>query len=352
MHYFASSTLAYLRHNYSGFYLRDCGTILALAALLLLLTRPRNAKLLRWEVWCMAITSLVLFAIAHAVLFRLYLPHRYTYPLLPFFCIVIGVLVRPNLDALAARSRRALLIAPAVVLAVAFVALWYFPLGPELPLSRLGPRLSDAAPYLAVGAVVGLGAAALVFHTRGKEGRSTAAITATALVASSLLIAEVAAAGGLKSGGVTCRPAALYDYLGSLPKDTIIAGDPLNVNCVPIAARRPVVISQKLYQPWNTRYLPIIRQRMFDVVRAYYGPSTAALVDLRTRYGADYLLVRTRKRTRAWRWPPMAPFTGELRRILRAGKPQAALQLPKNCETWRGARFAVYSLACVAERSQ
>ena len=38
------------------------------------------------------------------MLFRLYLPHRYTYPLIPFFAIAAAVLLRPTWDVLAARA--------------------------------------------------------------------------------------------------------------------------------------------------------------------------------------------------------------------------------------------------------
>ena len=52
----------------------------------------------------MPIAALGLFGAAQAVLFRLYLPHRYTYALLPFFCIAIGVAVRPTFETLARRT--------------------------------------------------------------------------------------------------------------------------------------------------------------------------------------------------------------------------------------------------------
>jgi hypothetical protein len=106
------------------------------------------------------------------------------------------------------------------------------------------------------------------------------------------------------------------------------------------------VISQKLYQPWNPEYFEIIRDRMSRTVRAYYGPSVDALVDLRTRYGADYVVVRTRVRKHPWRH--MAPYSRELRRLLATVQVPAALQLPGRCLTWKRGQLEVYDLACVA----
>jgi hypothetical protein len=347
MHFFAESTLDYLRQNYSGFSLGAPGSLLAVAALFLLVVRPRNATLLRWEVWCMPIAALALFAAAHALLFRLYLPHRYTYSLLPFFCIAIGIALRPTIAAWAARTRLLLPAAAALPLALAWLALMAFPLGPQLSLSGLGSWLEDARWHLVAGLAAGLLLAAVLVGRaqRGKGLRAAAA--AAALVAGTLLAAEVTFAGGGKSpGALRCRTDGLARYLRTLPEDTIVAGEPRTLTCIPLAARRPVVISRKLYQPWEREYFAIIRDRMFHTVDALYGPSVAAIVDLRTRYGADYLLVRNTPREGPWHG--MAPFTGEVRRLLRAGHVPAAQRLPARCESWGNRTFALYSLACVA----
>jgi hypothetical protein len=351
MHFFLDSTLDFLTQNYSGFFLGAPGSLLAVAALFLLVVRPRNATLLRWEVWCMPVAALALFAAAHALLFRLYLPHRYTYSLLPFFCIVIGVALRPTLEAWAARARLWLLAAAALPLALALLALTVFPLGPQLSWSRFGSWLEDARWHLVAGLLVGLLLAALLAGRAEHRRRLGAGAAAAALVAGTLLAAEVTFAGGGESpGAAACRDDGLYRYLRTLPEDTIVAGEPSRLNCVPIAARRPVLISTKLYQPWEREFLAIIRDRMFSTVDALYGSSVAAVVDLRDRYGADYLLVRSSPSVRAWRG--LAPFTGEVRRLLRADHVPAAQRLPARCEVWGSGSFTLYGLACVASEAR
>jgi hypothetical protein len=344
MRFFVDSSLAYLKQNYSGFLLESAGSLLAVSALLLLVLRPRNAILLRWEVWCMPIAALGLFGIAHALLFLLYLPHRYTYSLLPFFCIVIAVVLRPTFEAWMQRTRA--LVAAAVVLPVVFalVALTVFPLGPQRSLSGFGSWLTGAAGYLATGFAVGVIAAAAL-ASRAREGAAAVAAAASALVLGSLLVAETTfAGGGRNSSATTCRYPRLYEYVGTLPENAIVAANPRNVHCIPIAARRAVVISRKLYQPWEESYFRIIRRRMFDSIAAFYGPSVKDVVALRTRYGADYLLVHA---VQEGPWPGMAPFTGEVRRLLRTVPESAVERLPIVCRTWRSPKFEVYSLACV-----
>lgn len=344
MHFFASSTLQFLKQNYSGFYLQYTGSILALAAALFLVLRPRNVRLLRWEVWCVPIAALVLFGAAHALLFRLYLPHRYTYALLPFFCIAIAVWARPTFQALAERRRALLLLAvPLVVLAALVLALTVFPLGPQLSAAAFRAWLEDAGPYLAVGLAVGLVVAAFVW--RGERGRAAAAAGAAAVVAGGLLVGAMTFAGETRAHGVVhCRDQALYRHLRTLPKNTIVAADPADSNCIPIAARRPVVISRKLYQPWAVDYFELIRERMFQTVEAYFGPSVEGITALRERYGADYLLVRDAPSKHYWR----PPFAGPVRRLRETVDEPAVERLPESCVTWSRGELTLYSLACVA----
>jgi hypothetical protein len=344
MHFFVSSTLDYLSQNYSGFFLEDSGSIIAVAALLLLLVRPRNARLLRWEVWCMPIAALALFGLSHAVKFQLYLPHRYTYPLLPFFCIVVGVLLRPTFEAFAGHRRLVLVAAALFGVVAAALALVAFPLGLRLSPWELGSWLVDAAPILALGLAVGL---VLAFVLRRWTTAAVSLGAATALVAGSVLVASVGYAdGGRGTGAVTCDEPGLYGFIRRLPEDVVVAADPFVSSCIPLATRRAVVISRKLYQPWALDYFESIRERMFLTVQAYYGPSVSAVTELRERFGADYLVLR--RRGEEPEWLDMEPFTSEVDRLRSATPVPAVERLPERCLARAGREFEVYSLACIA----
>ena len=58
-----------------------------------------------------------------------------------------------------------------------------------------------------------------------------------------------------------------------------------------MVSERPVVISRKLNQGLSPSYLRVARAHMFAMVEAYYGDSLAQVLALRTRFGADYLVV-------------------------------------------------------------
>ena len=344
LHFFAASPLEYLRQNRSGFDLQGAGSILVLAGLALLLVRRGNVRLLRREVLALPVVSLAAFGLAQAVLFRLYLPHRYTYPLVAFFAIVVGVTLHPTWTALRARARPpwpaalALLAAPAAIYLVAVCA---FPLGPRRP---VGDALAGAAVALAIG-LAGSGRAGVPAPARrGARGRRDGAR------------APGRAARRARSRGarVACPTGPAARYLGSLPEDAIIAGDPYDLKCVPFTARRAVVISTQLAPAYEVEYFLHGRARLYADLRAYYGPSADAIVDLRRRYGATHLWVRREaiehelRTPRGVRWHPWQdPYGKYVRALLRSGEP-AVLHLPPACRRWRLGAAEVYDIACIA----
>lgn len=341
VHFFVPSTLDYLSQRASGFDLRWSGSILVVAALALFIARPRNVLLPRREIWAMAIVSLALFGLAQALLFRLYLPHRYVYPLIPFLAIFIALAWRPTWQALADRLNRPWLWALlALVLppAVAFLALTVFPLGFRRSPERALAVFRDYAPYLAIALAFGV-VLALLLHNRRARWIGAAA------VAGALLVGEIGVA-GKRTPGVPCKRIEVLNYLGTLPKDAIIAGNPVELGCVPVVSKRAVVISEKLFQTWEVHYWHFTRRRMFDSVIAYYGGSLDAVLALRRRYGADYIVVEKRFQTKGWK--RKAPFTGFVKDLRKTVETPAVRRLPRECRTWSGDKDEVYDLACVA----
>ncbi len=363
LRFFASSTLEYLRQNRSGFDLRISGSMLVLAALALLLARPVNLRLLRGPVLAMPIVALGAYAAAQLVLFRLYLPHRYTYPLVAFAAIVVGVTLLPTWTALLARPR-ARLLAMATLCAppvVAIVAVHAFPLAPMEPWSRLasGPAaaIAAAAIVLAAAAAVGLtwsppawaaaARGALAPSSPRRGARVGAALCGVTLLGLLVVVPDHPPHGWRCPGGPAVR------FLAALPPEAIVAGDPIDLNCVPGTARRAVVVSAQLAPSYETAYLREGRARMFATLRAVYGPSLAAVTALRSRYGATHLWVRrgaiAAELRGAGRWRRRGePYRSFVRRTVAAGAVPAALRLPTACRRLRDGRDEVYDLSCVA----
>jgi uncharacterized membrane protein YidH (DUF202 family) len=344
--FFVPSTIDYLAQNRSGFDLGGSGAILAVAALALLAFRPANLRLLRREVLAMPVVALAGFAAAHAVLFQLYLPHRYTYPLHAFFAIAVAVSLRPTWTALWSRPRPRLpaflmLVAP---LAVYGFAVYVFPLGPTRELTGAGTAVAVAAGALAL-------AAAVALALRGRAAPALGALVTAAAVTGAMLASTEEWA-----RGTVCRAEGASGFIAGLPKDAVIAGDPRDLRCIPATARRPVVTSTQLAPAYEVDYFLDNRERMFATLRAYYGPSAGAIAALGERYGATHLWVRPKAVRRVmasggghWREGD-APYGRFIADLLRQGEP-AVLDLPAECRRWRNAESEIYDIACIAGTS-
>jgi hypothetical protein len=345
LHFFVPSVVEYLSQNRSGFDLRTSGSILAVAALALLLARPANLRLLRREVLALPVVALCAWGLSQAVLFKLYLPHRYTYPLIAFFAIAVAVSLEPTWSEVAARRRLRAFGLVASPLAVCLFAVYVFPLAPAEP-----ARQFTATALLALVA----GGLALAAVLAAPLARASPAIGA-ALIGLALAGAALVLPDRLPRGN-PCPDRPVNAYLRSLPKDAVIAGDPGDLMCVPATARRPVVISTQLAPAYEADYFRTGRTRMFATLRAYYGHSSRAIADLLTRYGATHLWVRRRAVRREladggvrWRGGEL-PYGRYVRQLLRGGEP-AVLHLPLACRRWRRGDAEVYDIRCIASGS-
>ena len=154
--------------------------------------------------------------------------------------------------------------------------------------------------------------------------------------------------------GSPCPTGPAARFLGTLPKDAIVAGDPYDLKCVPFTARRAVVISTQLAPAYEVEYFLHGRARLYADLRAYYGSSVDAIVDLRRRYGATHLWVRRAaienemRKQNGQRWHPWQdPYGRYVRGLLRSGEP-AVLHLPGACRRWHLGGAEVYDIACIA----
>jgi len=349
MQFFSKSFLQLMRGPYSGFDLDTSGCVL-LAGCIAVLLVPGNVRRVRADVWVLAAASLAMFAASYSVLFRLYLPNRYTHSMVAFFCIVIAVCWRPTWAFLArwVSSWGALIVACALPAAIVWLAARVVPLGPQMTSQGFSALVRhDRWLYLAW-LVAACLVAATVLVVKGRRAQG-AAVTFAAVLAGTLLVGGVAVAGGGEAAGIACPDAPLYGYLQTLPKDTIVTGDPIAINCIPIAAERPVLMSQKLYQVYDQNVLHFARPRMLAEIRAYYGNSLQDIVRLRIMYGAGVIVVNRDLFSPGGGYPysRMAPFEGLVGYLRRTVRDPAVLRLPRRCMTWSHGAEAVYSLRCL-----
>jgi hypothetical protein len=184
-------------------------------------------------------TSLVLFILAHLVLFRLYLPSRYTYYTLSLaLLLIIGANLRPFMD-----------------------------------------RLKDAVPRLwdVAGRI-----------PKGVKGAVAAALLLAYILAQSFLICRI----DPRLVVLDSPDLEMLHFLQTLPKDSLVAGHPNVMDNVPLVARRKVVANTELALPYYTGYYNWIKPRLADSLRAYYAADEKQLRAFLDGYGVNALVVR------------------------------------------------------------
>ena len=193
-------------------------------------------EIVRHMVW----TSALLFGLAHAVLFTLHLPSRYVlYTLLLSALLVIAANSRAATTALAKRL-------PAGVQALQWL------------------RHRPGAWWCSLGM-----AACLFAYVQNRYIVYVDPLTVR----------------------VDTVARQLYDYLQTLPKDALIAGHPLEMDNVPLFARRQVLANQELSVPYYTGYYTEVRQRLLDSLAAYYADDPQQVKDFAQRYSVDYMVL-------------------------------------------------------------
>ena len=212
--------------------------LMAAALLLPLVWRARArlgaASLVSADVWGLGkvlLGALALFGLAHATLFRLYYPARYV--------------AHPPAVVAA--------LAAAIVLAVAGATL-----------VRRGAR-SARDGWLALGA---LGA------------------TAAVLVGTSFVLPDLPSRSTLRAGPMP----ALYAYLGTRPKDALVASLALVMRDVPMFARRKVLLATTT-NPYHLGYYRPVREAAIALIAAQYAETAPEVGAFLRRYEVDVLVL-------------------------------------------------------------
>jgi hypothetical protein len=143
-------------------------------------------------------------------------------------------------------------------------------------------------------------------------------------------------------------------FLQNQPRDSLIAGVPIDTDSLPAFARRSVLTSREFSVPLHLGYYRELRQRTFDLIEAYYASTPAGITPFVDRYGVDLLLVNRlaynpSTARHVWtgsygQWPP---YVAEVTRRLQRGSTFALLELATTCAVFDDRETAVVPAACL-----
>lgn len=237
------------------------------------------------------LASLVLFLLAHSLLFRLYLPAR-------------------------------------------FVA-WTVP--------------------LALAIAAGVGMAALLDTVLGSLTRGKPVAWSRSLVAGAALVLAGGLAlypARFDGNFVVDRTPEITEYLRALPPDALVVGAPVEADSVPAFSGRRVLVNREYALAYHLGFYRQVERRADDVIAAYYAESPRELQELASRYGVTVFLVSRAAfdpATAVDAWAGnFAPYTSDVLRRVERGRRFALEDAARRCGALTEQDVTVVPAACLA----
>lgn len=246
------------------------------------------------------LVGLGLFLVAHAVLFKLHLPSRYTAYTLRF----------------------------ALVLATAVVLTLFLDAGLRWLSHQSPPR--RASQGLVWGLTSLLALAVLLFPSYAPEFPDT----------------------NYKVGEET----ELYDFLAQQPKDVVVASLIRKADFIPTFAQRSILVGREYAIPYHVGYANQFRQRATDLLKAQYTPNRAELQQVIQTYGIDYWLIDRESFSRKFlqeEWVKQYPSAVEAAKTsLQQQRAPALKRLAKRCMVSGNDNLSLLDAKCLLAPSQ
>lgn len=239
-----------------------------------------------------ALVSVSLFIAAHILLFKLYLPSRYTQPSLRMLtAIAAGIALTVLLDAafrVKLRTRLSFLgqSIVAVALAALLGVLLVFYTG--LSLRRIIALAAGVLLLMLIDAVLSARS-----NTRSRQ--SFVAIFLAATLGISLISYPALLLSKdfdfPDTGYQVGRLPELYNFFAQQPKDIMIASLEREASSLPAFTNRSVLVAREFAIPYHTGYYNQMRQRLLDLIDAQYSPNREQLLNFIQKYGIDFFVV-------------------------------------------------------------
>ncbi|MGK7876034.1 MAG: hypothetical protein AB4426_22860 [Xenococcaceae cyanobacterium] len=156
-----------------------------------------------------------------------------------------------------------------------------------------------------------------------------------------------------KTSEIVSRTPALYEFFQDRPKDIMIASLSPEADNLPTFSQRSVLIAWEHALPYHLGYYDQITQRAVDLIRAQYSQDTVAIQNFIQTYGVDFFLLDRAAFTpeylsenfwfRQWK-----PFAKEVSAILKGETPPVIVSTLERCSVFENENLVVLEAECVA----
>jgi hypothetical protein len=121
--------------------------------------------------------------------------------------------------------------------------------------------------------------------------RSAIAAGATVCLAAALVLPQAVTGVWVDTRYKTGQAPRLYEFLAGQPKDILVASLSDEADNLNMFSRRSILVAKETALPFHKGYYSQIRQRAIDLINAQYSADTITLQNFIQKYGVDYLLV-------------------------------------------------------------
>lgn len=206
---------------------------------------------------------------------------------------------------------------------------------------------------LALGAAFASVLTGVVKRTRWRG----AAVRCAALLVIGLLIFPLVYARIPNARYVESQYAAVYVFLEGQPKDSLVASLMKEADSLPAFSRMSVLVANEYMIPYSRGYARMFDERARALILAHYSPDPAPLKELIARYGVDLFLIdekrfRVPDMKRSW-WARHYPAAAKAAlAVLARGEKPALKGFIESCSIFKAGGDTVLSAACILKQLQ
>ncbi|MEG4022648.1 hypothetical protein [Microcoleus sp. S13C4] len=250
-----------------------------------------------WLLLQLFLASSAMFFAAHATIFKLYQPGRYTAYSLRFIVVFISAIVL------------------------------------TLIIDRVGHWASKTAT---------------TFDLKNLVALITTATIAIAVVLYPCFVEKFPTAGYVEG-----EMPALYKFFEQQPKDILIASIAAETDDLPTFSQRSVLVAKEYAVPYQKGYYSKFRQRVSDLIRAQYTPDRAVLENFINQYGVDFWMLDSKALTldyvEEYGWLNQFDSTPEAMLYFKKGKIPALASAMTSCAVFQNEFVVVLDASCIVK---
>ncbi|MDY6783165.1 MAG: hypothetical protein SW833_11580 [Cyanobacteriota bacterium] len=158
----------------------------------------------------------------------------------------------------------------------------------------------------------------------------------------------------------------LYRFLRKQPKDILIASLAAEANNIPTHARRSVLIASEYSNPYQMGYYRQFRERMDNLIRAQYSQDIEDVKDFIQKYGIDFWMLNRDAFTgeyflknsllkqflqQEFKEDPLVRFVTQTRLEMESGNRPILAEFVQKCAVFEMERLVLLEAECIANSS-